>query len=154
MADVIRTSVALGASYPDIVQMLVQAQRQQNVPGQIAIDAVPRTGRAHFRDSDSPAAADSGPNLFPTIHRDTKPETGSGDEQAQGDEPEDPGPTQTRQDDPGASDEGAGGASLADRRITSSAPVTSPTTRSATDPQASPQDSSGSRFSFLEKLFR
>lgn len=154
VADVIRTSVALGASYPDIVQMLVQAQRQQNVPGQIAIDAVPRTGRAHFRDSDSPAAADSGPNLFPTIHRDTKPETGSGDEQAQGDEPEDPGPTQTRQDDPGASDEGAGGASLADRRITSSAPVTSPTTRSATDPQASPQDSSGSRFSFLEKLFR
>jgi hypothetical protein len=37
--------------------MLVQAQRQQNVPGQIAIDAVPRTGRVLIKNGNSQAAS-------------------------------------------------------------------------------------------------
>ena len=151
VADVIRASVELGASYPDIVQMLVQAQRQHNVPGQIAIDAVPRTGRVHFRDGDSPATirtADSGPNLFPAPLR----ETASADEQDHDDEFQGPDLSRAEREDLDTSGDEAGGASLADRRPPD--PAASPTTRSATDPQARPQDSSGSRFSFLEKLFR
>jgi len=148
VADVIRASVQLGASYPDIVQMLVQAQRQQNVPGQIAIDAVPRTGRVRIPDGDSrPAptnAADFAPNLFRVARR--GPESASeGDDESQ-----EPGPSSSPQDDLSADGEPSSGASLVDRRRDSTDPAAS----QATDPQARSQDSSGSRFSFLEKLFR
>ncbi len=142
IADVIRGSVKLGASYPDIVQMLVQAQRQQNVPGQIAIDAVPRTGRLYFRAANSTTSpADAPPNLFPTSVQDANSDASSKDE------PDQAGPGQ---DDAAVSDSAPGGASLVDRRLTKPDPADT----SSTDPQASSQDSSGSRFSFLEKLFR
>ena len=49
VADVIRKVVDLGASYPDVVQMLVQAERQHNLAGHIAIDALPRAGRFYER---------------------------------------------------------------------------------------------------------
>jgi flagellar basal body P-ring protein FlgI len=39
--DVIRRAVALGASYPDIVGLLLQADRQHNLPGQLEVDKVP-----------------------------------------------------------------------------------------------------------------
>ncbi|WP_437224322.1 flagellar basal body P-ring protein FlgI [Planctomicrobium sp. SH661] len=47
--DVIRGATELGANYPDIVQMLVQAERQRNLPGGIAIDQLPEPGRVYER---------------------------------------------------------------------------------------------------------
>ena len=41
VADVIRTAVEFGASYPDIAQLLLQAAKQQNLSGRIEIDALP-----------------------------------------------------------------------------------------------------------------
>jgi Flagellar basal-body P-ring protein len=49
--DVIRAASELGAQYPDIVQMLVQAERQHNLPGKIAIDELPQPGRVYERPS-------------------------------------------------------------------------------------------------------
>ena len=51
--DVIRAAAELRASYPDIVQMLVQADRQHNLPGRLEIDAMPRGGRVYVRDDGS-----------------------------------------------------------------------------------------------------
>lgn len=74
--EVIRTVVGLGATYPDVVQMLMQAERQHNLPGRIAIDALPQPGRVYQR---PPAEQASGgrstrvghvnmiPNLFAPI---------------------------------------------------------------------------------------
>lgn len=52
ISDVILKVVEAGASYPDVVQMLVQAERQHNLPGQIAIDALPASGRMYERPVD------------------------------------------------------------------------------------------------------
>lgn len=49
VADVIRACSELDASYPDIVQMLVQAQRQENLEGRIGIDDLPRAMRRYRR---------------------------------------------------------------------------------------------------------
>jgi hypothetical protein len=49
VADVIRELIRLDASYPDIVQMLVEAEKTHNLPGQIGIDALPRAGRIYTR---------------------------------------------------------------------------------------------------------
>jgi hypothetical protein len=49
VAEVIRVCSELGATYPEIVQMLVQAEKQHNLPGQIAIDALPKPGRLYER---------------------------------------------------------------------------------------------------------
>ena len=53
VADVIRTAVEFGASYPDIAQMLLQAAKQQNLTGHIEIDALPQGGREFVRKEDS-----------------------------------------------------------------------------------------------------
>ena len=155
IADVIRASVKLGASYPDLVQMLVQAQKQQNVPGQIAIDAVPRTGRVQIPNGSSQAStpstpstptspADLAPNLFPVARR--GPESAAEDDG----ESNEPRAGNSDQNDLAPDDEPSSGATLVDRRDE----TTDPAADQATDPQARSQDSSGSRFSFLEKLFR
>jgi hypothetical protein len=39
--DVVRKAVALGATYPDIVGMLLQASRQHNLPGRLEVDQIP-----------------------------------------------------------------------------------------------------------------
>jgi flagellar basal body P-ring protein FlgI len=49
VADVIRAAAELGASYPDVAGMLVQAEKQHNLPGRIEIDALPRAGRLYVR---------------------------------------------------------------------------------------------------------
>ncbi len=49
IAEVIRAAAELGASYPDLAQMLVQAERQRNLPGQIGIDMLPEAGRVYYR---------------------------------------------------------------------------------------------------------
>ncbi len=49
IADVIRAAVELGASYPDVAQMLIEADKQHNLPGRLAIDALPRANRRYVR---------------------------------------------------------------------------------------------------------
>ena len=41
LRDVIRKAISMGATYPDIVGMLVQADRQHNLPGRLEIDTLP-----------------------------------------------------------------------------------------------------------------
>ncbi len=63
IADVIRAAAEMGASYPDIAQMLVQAERQLNLPGPIGIDMLPEAGRYYQRpdkpDGNTPHQANS-----------------------------------------------------------------------------------------------
>lgn len=49
IAEVIRAVAELEATYPDVAQMLAQADKQQNVPGTIEVDAVPQSGRLYYR---------------------------------------------------------------------------------------------------------
>lgn len=49
IAEVVRAVTEMGASYPDVAQMLVQADQQQNLPGALAIDALPKIGRVYYR---------------------------------------------------------------------------------------------------------
>jgi flagellar basal body P-ring protein FlgI len=48
LADVLRRTANLGASYPEIVSILQSASRQLNLPGQLVVDAVPSTGRLYL----------------------------------------------------------------------------------------------------------
>ena len=41
LGDVIRQTANLGAKYPDIVAILLAAERQKNLPGPLVVDAVP-----------------------------------------------------------------------------------------------------------------
>jgi hypothetical protein len=76
VAEVIRAVVDLGATYPDVVQMLIQAEHQHNLPGTIAIDALPQAGRIYYRPPDDQLAGatsarighqNMSPNLFPQL---------------------------------------------------------------------------------------
>jgi flagellar basal body P-ring protein FlgI len=49
VADVIRAANELGATYPDILQMLADASKQKNVPTPVAADKLPLAGRAYYR---------------------------------------------------------------------------------------------------------
>lgn len=60
IADVIQKVVELGASYPDVVQMLVQAEHQHNLPGHIAIDQMPASGRMYERPLEDDLATSAG----------------------------------------------------------------------------------------------
>ncbi|MGE5191810.1 MAG: flagellar basal body P-ring protein FlgI [Deltaproteobacteria bacterium] len=75
LADVIRAVGKLKAAYPDVAQMLMQAEKQSSLPGRLEIDALPQAGRIYYRT----AAAERGgarqevkvgspsavPNMFP-----------------------------------------------------------------------------------------
>jgi hypothetical protein len=68
--DIIAAVVEVGGTYPDVVQMLVQAERQHNMEGRIAIDALPQAGRVYQRKGEEGAARvgnqNYAPNLFPS----------------------------------------------------------------------------------------
>jgi hypothetical protein len=49
LADIIRAVGKLKAAYPDVAQMLVQADKQSNLPGRLEIDALPESGRPYYR---------------------------------------------------------------------------------------------------------
>ena len=44
---VIRACSEMGANYPDVVALLMQADRQHNLPGRLAFDALPEAGRRY-----------------------------------------------------------------------------------------------------------
>ncbi len=56
IADVIRSVARLGASYPDIAQMLVQAERQESLATIVEIDALPKAGRTYHRPTEAQVA--------------------------------------------------------------------------------------------------
>lgn len=75
VADVIRAADELGATYPEIVQLLADASKQKNLPSRLAVDELPEGGRVYYRPSNgaefpSKRKAKIGrnnmtPNLFP-----------------------------------------------------------------------------------------
>ncbi len=76
VADVIRAADELGATYPDIVQMLADASAQKNLPTKLAADELPEGGRIYYRPSTDPGKPGSKkgtkvgkdnftPNMFP-----------------------------------------------------------------------------------------
>lgn len=78
VADVIRAADELGATYPDIVQMLADASNQRNLPASLGVDELPEGGRVYYRPeegSDLPAKKrrtkvgrdNMTPNLFPEL---------------------------------------------------------------------------------------
>jgi hypothetical protein len=77
VTDIIRAVGKLNAAYPDVAQMLVQAEKQSNLPGRLEIDALPQAGRAYYRTVASEGGASPArekiqvgnpsavPNMFP-----------------------------------------------------------------------------------------
>lgn len=93
LVEVIRAVSRLKATYPDVAQMLVQAERQSNLMGRLALDALPYAGRIYRRPAsdvqpqDGPAIPEKTtrigkttmmPNMFPT--NDRKPDADSSDD--------------------------------------------------------------------------
>jgi hypothetical protein len=48
LAEVVRKTASLGATYPQIVAILETAKRQKNLPGELVVDAVPVSNRAYL----------------------------------------------------------------------------------------------------------
>ncbi|MFW6124908.1 MAG: flagellar basal body P-ring protein FlgI [Pirellulales bacterium] len=71
LAEVIRTAARMGATYPDVVWMLYQAQQQGALPGRVEVDALPRGNRRRTQDPDR--QDDTSPNLFPVDHLGSDP---------------------------------------------------------------------------------
>jgi len=64
--EVIRAIVALGGTYPDVVQALQQAKRDGSLAGRFEVDALPEAGRAYDRiAANAKAAAESGSEVVP-----------------------------------------------------------------------------------------
>ncbi|MDQ3331082.1 MAG: HEAT repeat domain-containing protein, partial [Planctomycetota bacterium] len=51
LSEIIHACDELGATYPDIVALLTQAEKQHNLPGAMAIDALPAGGRTYIAKS-------------------------------------------------------------------------------------------------------
>jgi len=67
LVDVIRACGDLGATYPDIVQLLIEAEQQHNFVGQFGIDRMPQAGRMYLTDtgkSDSEESEDESGKLI------------------------------------------------------------------------------------------
>ncbi|NNJ25373.1 flagellar basal body P-ring protein FlgI [Alienimonas chondri] len=72
ISEVIAACVELGASYPDIAGLLQEADAQHNLPGQLAIDALPAGGRVYRRKGDGGGSAPVGSGgLTPNLYRST-----------------------------------------------------------------------------------
>ena len=51
LVEIIHSVAGLGASYPDVVQMLLEADAQHNLAGELGIDRLPQAGRVFLRRS-------------------------------------------------------------------------------------------------------
>jgi len=57
IVEIIHAVAAMGANYPDVVQMLLEAEEQKNLQGELGIDRLPQAGRVFLRSrQDSPGA--------------------------------------------------------------------------------------------------
>lgn len=118
--DVIMAVAEMGATYPDIAQMLSQANTQYNLPGRMEIDAMPQSGRLYYRSVGQKDGTEkkqqsrvgrSGmtPNLFPNT-------TPIGEEPTEDEEIETPIGTPNKADAADSEGTDAGAASLEDIR--------------------------------------
>ena len=71
--DAVTTAAELGASYPDVAQLLIQADAQGNLPGRFEIDALPQAGRTYLRNGSSSRVGRSAftPNMFDRVDDDS-----------------------------------------------------------------------------------
>ncbi len=96
VADVIRTIVELGGSYPDVAQLLLQAAKQDNLTSRIEIDALPQGGREYVRKTDAQSTDSDkakkvrvgNANLVPNFVPNLKDAAGGAEKQTWGTEPE------------------------------------------------------------------
>ena len=51
LTDIVRTAGELEAAYPDIVQFMIEAERQDNLSGELGIDRLPQSGRVYLQQS-------------------------------------------------------------------------------------------------------
>lgn len=58
LVEVLKTVAAMGASYPDVVQMLLEAENQHNLAGELGVDRLPQAGRAFYRTKSERAGTD------------------------------------------------------------------------------------------------
>lgn len=58
LIDILRTCGKLGATYPDIVQMMIEAEQQHNFVGQFGIDRLPQAGRLYTKNTNSVSPED------------------------------------------------------------------------------------------------
>ena len=79
LADIIQACGEYGATYPDIVQLMIEAEQQHNLYGEFGIDRLPQAGRMYFRDEDGDGDAEDErrigtpamiPNLFDKLEDD------------------------------------------------------------------------------------
>lgn len=56
IVQILNTCGDLGATYPDLVQLLVEADQQRNFYGQFGIDRLPQAGRLYVKDADDLSA--------------------------------------------------------------------------------------------------
>ena len=49
LVEVLKTLASMGATYPDVVQMLLEAENQNNLAGELGVDRLPQAGRAFYR---------------------------------------------------------------------------------------------------------
>ena len=80
VVDVIEAAAEMGATYPDIAQMLTIASNDYNLEGRLELDALPQAGRLYYRTvsgseggKETKKAAkvgrpSSNPNLFPVLN--------------------------------------------------------------------------------------
>lgn len=122
VADVIRTAVEFGASYPDVAQLLLQAAKQQNLDGRMEIDTLPQGGREYVRKEDPAKSggkkvrvgnANLSPNFVPNLKDGDNTEKPFGDAV----EKQTSAPDEVTQSEP----ESNGTASVADGRKSDSA---------------------------------
>ena len=56
LVEILRTVAEMGARYPDVVQMLLEADSQSNLEGELGIDRLPQAGRAFLRRTEDGAS--------------------------------------------------------------------------------------------------
>lgn len=59
LVQILRACGDLGATYPDIVQMMIEAEQQHNFTGQFGIDRLPQAGRLYLSEATSQAGDES-----------------------------------------------------------------------------------------------
>ncbi|MCR9197565.1 MAG: flagellar basal body P-ring protein FlgI [Planctomycetaceae bacterium] len=78
LVDIIETLADMGANYPDIVQMMLEAEKQHNLEGELGIDRLPQAGRVFSRGfGEETRSAKLGtesltPGLFDTVDDDER----------------------------------------------------------------------------------
>jgi hypothetical protein len=73
LSDMLRAADELDATYPDVVQLLMQAAQQRNLPGRLESESLPESGRVYIRPSTDARPGrkatigqqNQAPNIFP-----------------------------------------------------------------------------------------